>query len=318
MIIIHTFTIFRLLPLGGYVAFPTNVITDEQGEITGENPDPNLLQNRPPLQRALVISGGVLANVLLTFLLSTGVALTNGLPRQVFNEGILVTSRVINAPGMMAGIEVNDRILRINDYPIPASSTAVNEFVAKVRSTPENELVNLELLRPIPQTSASIKTNINTNIKQEKQEKLIKLQVKPEYISQGTVFVPYKHIICTIVINYIHILICNAYVCIGKATIGLGVASSVKETVILKGANIIDSARIGADETRNLLVTTFNGLKTAVSTGFAGADVGGPISVIKVGATVAAYDPYAIIGFASFLSINLAILNSLPLPALDG
>ena len=187
MIIIHICTLYRLLPLGGYVAFPTNVITDEQGEITGENPDPNLLQNRPPLQRALVISGGVLANVLLTFLLSTGVALTNGLPRQVFNEGILVTSRVINAPGMMAGIEVNDRILRINDYSIPASSTAVNEFVAKVRSTPKNELVNLELLRPIPQATAPIKSNINTNIKQEKSVKLIKLQVKPEYISQGTV-----------------------------------------------------------------------------------------------------------------------------------
>ena len=87
----------------------------------------------------------------------------------------------------MAGIEVNDRILRINDYSIPASSTAVNEFVAKVRSTPKNELVNLELLRPIPQATAPIKSNINTNIKQEKSVKLIKLQVKPEYISQGTV-----------------------------------------------------------------------------------------------------------------------------------
>ena len=37
-----------------------------------------------------------------------------------------------------------------------------------------------------------------------------------------------------------------------------------------------------------------------------------------MGATVAQYDPSAILVFASFLSLNLAILNSLPLPALDG
>ena len=44
--------------LGGYVAFPANIEVDEEtGEITKELDDPDLLQNRPALQRALVISG---------------------------------------------------------------------------------------------------------------------------------------------------------------------------------------------------------------------------------------------------------------------
>ena len=44
--------------LGGYVAFPANVeVDDVTGEITKELEDPDLLQNRPPFQRALVISG---------------------------------------------------------------------------------------------------------------------------------------------------------------------------------------------------------------------------------------------------------------------
>ena len=40
------------------MAFPANIEVDEEtGEITKELDDPDLLQNRPALQRALVISG---------------------------------------------------------------------------------------------------------------------------------------------------------------------------------------------------------------------------------------------------------------------
>lgn len=49
----------RLIPLGGYVAFPANAEYDDQGEVVKELDDPDLLQNRPPLQRALVISAGM-------------------------------------------------------------------------------------------------------------------------------------------------------------------------------------------------------------------------------------------------------------------
>ena len=48
----------RIFPLGGYVAFPADVEVDEiTGEVIGEIDDPDLLQRRPPWQRAIVISG---------------------------------------------------------------------------------------------------------------------------------------------------------------------------------------------------------------------------------------------------------------------
>ena len=50
-------------------------IDEESGDIIeNKDEDPDLLENRPPLQRGLVISGGVLANILLSFLICTGVA----------------------------------------------------------------------------------------------------------------------------------------------------------------------------------------------------------------------------------------------------
>jgi RIP metalloprotease RseP len=51
---------------------------------------------------------------------------------------------------------------------------------------------------------------------------------------------------------------------------------------------------------------------------FTGNEVGGPLSVVKAGSEMAQYSPVALIGFMATLSVNLAILNSLPFPALDG
>lgn len=52
----------RAFPLGGYVAFPDD---DENSDIDPE--DPNLLRNRPILDRALVVSAGVIANVIFAY-----------------------------------------------------------------------------------------------------------------------------------------------------------------------------------------------------------------------------------------------------------
>lgn len=261
----------RVLPLGGFVAFPNNLNFDDNGDPIGEKEDPNLLQNRPPLQRALVISGGVLANILLTFLLSCGIASTTGLPRPVYNDGIVVTSRLADSPATKAGVQVNDVITSLNEHKIKSSITAVNEFVTRVRTTPPDQVVNLEIVRPSPSSTETIK-----------------LQIIPSRSGNG------------------------------RASIGIGVAASMKESRVVKAFSIFDAVYLGVDETKNLFQATFSSLSTAVSTGFSGTDVGGPLAIIEVGAEVAGYSPVAVLGFASFLSVNLAVLNSLPLPALDG
>ena len=52
------------------MAFPNNIEVDpETGEVTKELDDPDLLQNRPALQRALVISGAI-ATMTLTLTLT--------------------------------------------------------------------------------------------------------------------------------------------------------------------------------------------------------------------------------------------------------
>lgn len=47
-------------------------------------------------------------------------------------------------------------------------------------------------------------------------------------------------------------------------------------------------------------------------------NIGGPISVIDQGAKLYAMNKLALVTFSANLSINLAVLNMLPIPALDG
>lgn len=76
--------------------------------------DQDLLQNRPPLQQALVISAGVIANVLLSFSLLFGTVATAGLPRPQFAEGPYVMKLVErDCPAAQAGIQPEDLILAV-------------------------------------------------------------------------------------------------------------------------------------------------------------------------------------------------------------
>ena len=54
--------------------------------------DPDLLQNRPALQRAVVISAGVIANILLSVALAAYTAGSTGLTHPIFAPGVQVTS----------------------------------------------------------------------------------------------------------------------------------------------------------------------------------------------------------------------------------
>ena len=52
--------------------------------------------------------------------------------------------------------------------------------------------------------------------------------------------------------------------------------------------------------------------------GGARPDVQGPLGIAQSGASIAARDPSQLLAFGAMLSLNLALLNSLPLPGLDG
>ena len=109
----------------------------------------------------------------------------------------------------------------------------------------------------------------------------------------------------------------------GKGSIGLPIGRRVDKVLVDKGDDILQSLQIGADETSRLISSTWSAFQVALSNGFAGSEVGGPISLIKSGSEIAEKGDAnggigSLIGFAAAVSVNLAVLNALPFPVLDG
>ena len=74
----------RAFPLGGFVSFP-----DDDDDLDISRDDPDLLSNRPISQRLIVISAGIIANLLIAWIVLFGQATFIGLPSQP-NPGVLV------------------------------------------------------------------------------------------------------------------------------------------------------------------------------------------------------------------------------------
>lgn len=73
------------------------------------------------------------------------------------------------------------------------------------------------------------------------------------------------------------------------------------------------------NQTISLVGQTFKGLKM-IFTGKANlkTDVGGPLTIVKMSAASAKSGIWNLVYFVGFISVNLAVFNMLPFPALDG
>lgn len=87
----------------------------------------------------------------------------------------------------------------------------------------------------------------------------------------------------------------------------------------VQNPGIGESFKQSFNQTASLVSQTFKGLEM-IFTGKANlkTDVGGPITIIKMSAATAQSGIWDLAYFVGFLSVNLAVFNLLPFPALDG
>lgn len=87
----------------------------------------------------------------------------------------------------------------------------------------------------------------------------------------------------------------------------------------VENPGIVESFNQGLKETLSAINQTYKSLKLMV-TGNVNfkTDVGGPVSIIRISSEAAKNGIWNLMNFVAFLSINLAVFNMLPFPALDG
>ncbi|HFD2044478.1 TPA: RIP metalloprotease RseP [Clostridium perfringens] len=98
----------------------------------------------------------------------------------------------------------------------------------------------------------------------------------------------------------------------GVYQVGIGYGFVEKPT-------LLQGIKQGFNETRSLVSQSFIALKTII-TGEANlkTDVGGPVTIIKMSGQAAKAGANTLLWFMAFLSVQLAVFNLLPFPALDG
>jgi len=251
----------RAFPLGGFVGFPDD---DPDSDIPPN--DPNLLRNRPILDRAIVISAGVIANLIFAYFLLVGQVSVVGVG-QATQPGVLIQQLApeVSSVAANAGIKPKDVIIAANQHQFGTSLQEIEAFRDLIK-TSAGKSVQLEIARG---------------------DQRLTVNVIPEAKSNG-------------------------------GTIGIGLSPNGKVDR-RRITNPIEALKVGAIEFQRIVVMTFKGFGQLITNfGETASQVAGPIKIVEIGANIAQNDTGSLFFFAALISINLAIINILPLPALDG
>jgi membrane-associated protease RseP (regulator of RpoE activity) len=253
----------RAIPLGGFVGFPDD---DPDSEIPLDDPD--RLQNRPVLDRAIVISAGVIANLVFAYLVFVTQFSAVGVPNGFnYQPGVLVPQVVSQeSPAAQAGIKSGDVILQVNGQPLGSSESAIKTLTDTINTSPNQPLEFMV----------------------QRGEQQVDVQVVPQPDTDG------------------------------KARIGVQLLPNGK-VEYRRPNGVIEVISLAAKAFQDMFLRTIEGFGTLITNFSQMADqVSGPVGIVAQGANLANSDLTNLFPFTAIISINLAIINILPLPALDG
>lgn len=250
------------IPLGGFVKI--------KGENGDEKDEKDSFVSRPIWQRFIVLSAGVLMNIILAMALF-GVGYMIGLPKavedaapgaKISNLGVQIMDILPESPAARAGLQVGDKIISINGEEI--------KEIIKAQ----------ELIASDPLKESSIKIS-RDGLEQE-------LKVKPE------------------------LLVGEEKPLIGIAMIETGTVKYPFFKALYYGV------RDGILITWAIIVAFYELIKGLIMGQGVGGDVAGPVGIANLTGQAARLGFVYLMQFVALLSLNLAVINFLPFPALDG
>lgn len=253
----------RAIPLGGFVGFPDD---DPDSDIPAD--DPNLLKNRPILDRAIVISAGVIANLVFAYLVFVAQFTVVGIPETFDPQPGIVVPQVVSesSPAAQAGIRAGDLLIAANGETLGGGETTVQDFIQLIKASP----------------------NIPVDLTVQRGSRELDLTVVPQVGADGS------------------------------AVIGVQLQPN-GDFGYRRPSNPIEVMTLAAQQFQDMLVRTVGGFVSLV-TNFneMAGQVAGPVKIVEQGAGLAQSSVAMLFPFTAIISINLAIINILPLPALDG
>lgn len=353
---------FSLLLFGGYVKMAgeqpgENFVgsplarTSENAESAAASEelrnDPRSMSNKPRWQRLIILFAGPFMNVVLAIAVLTGLFMFSGYEK-VMNEGGAVVGHVTpNSPAAKAGIQVGDKIVRLDgkqnpdwedivtkeiesaDRPLtvtieraghefPVSVTPIldpKEGVGSAGWDGQSQIEVISLTPGSPAAKAGLQkgdlivriNNIPVRWRDTLQDTIRKSDGKPvtlEYVRNG------DHHSVTIQPVY-----SNPD---GTSRWMIGVLTDMKLNIRKTKLSLPDALRQSFVENGKNASLIFEFLRGIVERRMSAKNMSGPIGIAHYATEAAQEGPGPFLMLMSVVSLNLAIINLLPIPILDG
>lgn len=331
-------------PLGGYVKISGMVDESMDTDFIDKEPEPWEYRSKPVWQRMIVITAGVIFNMILAFFIFTGMTMSNGkltLPIDRV-EGIYIPEGSLLAE---LGFQTDDKIVGVNGEQV----AAFEDLVAPSKLTSGN--LSYQILRGGEEITINVPPNILDSL--QTRDFITPLYALPSSFSFVSAGSPAEKagleagdrvlVIDSVDIKYWMQLTSiitasegnemNFMVQRGDSVFDVSFAADPESNLIgvqrptldMAGGELVElgplaSFKEGWDQTIEQTSGIIGGFARMVSGDISvRQNLGGPIAIASI--TRQATDQSGWSGFwriTALLSITLAIMNILPIPALDG
>jgi regulator of sigma E protease len=329
------------IPIGGYVKIAGMIDESFDTEFLKNEPQPWEFRSKPKWQRAIVLSAGVMMNVLLAVIIFWGIIFYQGRTIRPTTEIGYVTP---NSSAAKAGLHVGDRILFVN-------SRAVKHW-DEIESTLYTESVTSDLALQvqrsgdartilIPRSGLSDLTEerfgilpaglvpVVVLVEHGKPAEQINLQPGDTLLAVNDVPVCFGSLQEAIKANANKEILLSwargeqrmsaRVTPTAEGRIGVSLDIAYRGPIVHEQFTLLEALPIGIGELKTTSVLFISNMYQLV-TGKASLSksVGGPVKIAQMAKRSADNGILEFFGFIALLSISLAMLNILPFPALDG
>ena len=285
----------NLIPLGGYV------------KIYGENPEdalsPDNILSKPRWQQALVLIAGVTFNALFAWLLFTSSLMIGAkapvgdFPAEYATRpSVMITGIAPGSPAQIAGLKTGDEIYAV--------LSGVSTSSASVASTTAGSAVNVIKFADSKYASATSSVLKSSEIREAI---ILSTTTLGLLVNRGgelkTIVTIPKDGIDGVQVGKKGLGIMMSDVATVKLPLFMAISSGFTETV---------------DITKEIVTSTYDFLGRAFRGKASSNEVTGPVGIASHVGEAASLGWVYLANFAAFISLNLAVLNLLPIPALDG
>ena len=221
------------------------------------------VENKSTSARVFILLAGVIMNIVLTLIVSTGIYYKAG---NTYVPAV-IDSVVPGAPAALAGLTGGDRIVGINGHPIRAWDEVLDEVA--------------------PVTSGTLRLEIQRGDSRFTKELTPQTAEVDDPVTGA------------------------------KKTVGR-IGIQVRAATVNEKLGLVGAMTAGGDATWRMAKSVASVLGGLASGQVSAKNLGGPIQIARTSVQAAKSGPETLWSLIAFLSLNIAILNLVPIPVLDG